>query len=66
MGHVTVKQSDESTRHCPQRSNKGGTVTVLSKNYYRAMIFEHVNHQNTYQKLDKNLDPTIMKKINKL
>ena len=66
MGNVTVKKSDKSTRHCHQRSNKGVAVTVLSKNCYRAMIFEHVNHQNTYQKLDKNLDPTIMKKINKL
>ena len=30
------------------------------------MIYEHLNNQNTYQKLDKNLDPTIMKKLKKL
>ena len=26
------------------------------------MIYEHLNNQNTHQKLDKNLDHTIMKK----
>ena len=46
--------------------DKGGAVTVLSKNYYRAMIYEHLSNQNTYQKLNKNLDPTIMKKLKKL
>ena len=30
------------------------------------MIYEHLSNQNTYQKLDKNLDPTIMKKLKKL
>ena len=45
--------------------DKGGAVTVLSKKH-RAMISEHLNNQNTYQKLDKNLDPTIMKTLKKL
>ena len=30
------------------------------------MIYEHLSNQNTYQNLDKNLDPTIMKKFKKL
>ena len=30
------------------------------------MIYEHLSNQNTHQKLDKNLDPTIMRKLNKL
>ena len=30
------------------------------------MIYEHLNNQNTYQQLDKNLDPTKMKKLKKL
>ena len=49
-----------------READKGGAVTVLSKNHYRAMIYEHLSNQNTYQKLDKNLDPTIMKKLKKL
>ena len=49
-----------------KEADKGGAVTVLSKNHYRAMIYEHLSNQNTYQKLDKNLDPTIMKKLKKL
>ena len=46
-----------------KEADKGGAVTVLSKHHYRAMIYEHLSNQNTYQKLDKNLDPTIMKKL---
>ena len=49
-----------------KEADKGGAVTVLSKNHYRAMIYEHLSNQNTYQKLDKNLDHTIMKKFKKL
>ena len=49
-----------------KEADKGGAVTVLSKNHYRAMIYEHLSNQNIYQKLDKNLDPTIMKKLKKL
>ena len=49
-----------------KEADKGGSVTVLSKHHYRAMIYEHLSNQNTYQKLDKNLDPTIMKKLKKL
>ena len=49
-----------------KEADKGGAVTVLSKHHYRAMIYEHPSNQNTYQKLDKNLDPTIMKKLKKL
>ena len=55
QSNIVVKEAD-----------KGGAVTVLSKHYYRAMIYEHISNQNTYQKLDKNLDPTIMKKLKKL
>ena len=36
---------------------------VLCKHHYRAMIYEHLRNQNTYQKLDKNLDPAITKKL---
>ena len=49
-----------------KEADKGGAVTVLSKNHYSAMIYEHLSNQNTYQKLDKNLDPTVMKKLEKL
>ena len=49
-----------------KEADKRGAVTVLSKNHYRAMIYEQLSNENTYQKLDKNLDPTIMKKIEKL
>ena len=49
-----------------KEAGKGGAVAVLSKHHYRAMIYEHLSNQNTYQKLDKNLDPTIMRKLNKL
>ena len=47
-------------------ADKGGAVTSLSKKHYRAMIYEDLNYQNINQKLDKNLDPTIMKKPKKL
>lgn len=30
------------------------------------MIHENLNNQNTYQKLDKFLDPTIMKELKRL
>ena len=48
-----------------KEADKGGAVTVLSTNHYRAMIYEHLKNQSTYQKLDKNLDPTVMKKLKK-
>ena len=54
-----MNQSDSVIKE----ADKGGAVTVLSKNDYRAMIYEHLSNQNTCQKLDKNLDPTIMKKF---
>ena len=46
-----------------KEAERGGTATVLSKNHYRAVIYEHLSKQNTYQKLDKNLDPAIRKKL---
>ena len=49
-----------------KEADKGGAATVLSKHHYRAMIYEHLSNQNTYQKLHKNLDPTIMKKLKNL
>ena len=58
-----VEKSDESDRNCHQRTSKEGAVTVLSKSHYRAIIYDKVNNQKTYQKLDKNLDLTTMKKI---
>ena len=49
-----------------KEAGKGGAVTVLSKNYCSAMNYEHLSNQNTYQKLDKNLDSIIMKKLRRL
>ena len=49
-----------------KEADKGGAVTVLSKHHYRAMIYQHLSNQNTYQKLAKNLDPTIIKKLKKI
>ena len=49
-----------------KEADKGGAATVLSKHHYRAMIYEHLSNQNTYQKLDKNLDPSIMKNLKRL
>ena len=49
-----------------KEADKGGAVTVLSKHHYRAMIYEHLSNQNIYQKLDKDLDPSIMKKLKKI
>ena len=49
-----------------KEAKMGGAVTVLSKNHYRAMIYEHLSNQNTYQQLDKNLDLTRMKQLKKL
>ena len=46
-----------------KEADKGGAVTVLSKNHYRTMIYEHLNNQSTYQKLDKNLDTTVIEKL---
>ena len=46
-----------------KEADRGGAATVLSKNHYRAMIYEHFSNQNTCQKLDKNLDPAIRKKL---
>ena len=44
-----------------KEADKGGAVTVLSKNHYRAMIYEHLSNEKPYQKLDKNLEPAIRK-----
>ena len=49
-----------------KEADKRGTVTVLSKNHYRAMTYEHLNNQNSYQKLDEILDLTIMKKLKRV
>ena len=49
-----------------KKVDKGGAVAVLSKNHYWAIIYEHLTSQNTCQKLDKNLNPTITKKLKKL
>ena len=45
------------------KEGRGGVATLLSKNHYRAMIYEHLSNQNAYQKLDKNLDPAIRQKL---
>ena len=49
-----------------KEADKGGALTVLSINHYRTMIQKQISNQNTYQQPHKNLDPTIMKKLNKL
>ena len=46
-----------------KEADRGGAATVLSKNHYWAMIYEHLSNQNTQQKLHKNLDPAIRKKL---
>ena len=46
-----------------KEADKGGAATVLSKKHYRAIIYEHLSNQNTYQKLNKSLDPAIRKKL---
>ena len=46
-----------------KEADKGGAITVLSKSHYRTMIYERLSNQNTYQKLNKNLNPTITKKL---
>ena len=46
-----------------KEADKGEAVTVLSKNHYRTMIYEHFSNRSTYQKLDKHLNPIIMKKL---
>ena len=40
-----VKKSDKSDRNCHQRTSKEGTVTVYTKNHYRAIIYDNVNNQ---------------------
>ena len=35
-----------------REKEKERAVTVLSKSHYRVMIYEYLNNQNTYQKLD--------------
>ena len=49
-----------------KEADKGGAVTILSTNYCRAMIYKHLNNQNTYQRQDKYLYSFIMKKIKEL
>ena len=49
-----------------KEADKGEAVAVLSKTLYRTMIYEHFSNRNTYQKLDKHLNPIIMKKLRKL
>ena len=44
-----------------KEADRWGAATVLSKNHYRAMIYEHLSNQKPYQKLDKNLEPAIRK-----
>ena len=34
-----------------KEADKGGAVTVLSKNHSRAMIYEHPSNQNTHIKI---------------
>ena len=40
-----------------KEGDKGGAVLVFSKNYYRVMISEHLNNQNTYQKIGWKFGP---------
>ena len=49
-----------------KEADKAEAVTVLSKNHYRAMIYEHLSNQNTYQKLDKLFRPHYYEKLKKL
>ena len=48
-----------------KEADKREAVTVLNENHYRPMIYEHLSNQNLYQKLDKHLKPTTMKKQKK-
>ena len=43
-------------------ADKGGVVTVLSKNHYRTIIYEHLSNQNTYQNWIKIWTPLLWKK----
>ena len=44
-----------------KEADKRGAVSVLSKNHYRAMIYEHLSNRKTYRKLDKYLHPSMKK-----
>ena len=44
-----------------KEADRGGAASVLSKNHYRSMIYEHLSNEKPYQKLDKNLEPAIRK-----
>ena len=49
-----------------KRADKGGAVVILSKSHYQQMILEHLNDKSTYQKLDKNMDDSVIKNRSKL
>ena len=49
-----------------KEADSGRVVTVLSKNHDRAIIYEYLNSQHTYEKPDKNLDSNILNKFKKL
>ena len=49
-----------------KQADKGGVVTALSKTYHEHMIYKHLGNQNTYQKLNKIIDPIIVKNLKNL
>ena len=49
-----------------KRADKGGAVTIMTRNHYKSMIYDHLNDQNTYKKLESNIDNKICKDVNRL
>ena len=47
-------------------ADKGDTVVLLSTEYYKTMIMQHLDHASTYKKLDLNIDMKIHKNLKKL
>ena len=47
-------------------SDKGGACVIMDSAFYKSKILNILNEQETYKKLDKNIDNIILRKIKKL
>ena len=49
-----------------KEAHKGGSVVIMNKTHYMAMVYNQLNDRVTYKRTDKSCDKTVFNKMSKL
>ena len=47
-------------------ADKGGVIAKMATNYYKNMIYEHLNDKKTYKKIENNTNNQVIRDLSKM